>query len=337
MKRIFLLSAAVVAMALSASCSRLDRGDDIITCERDVTVDFRACSPSSKASAAYADESLINDVTLFVFRRSSGDSAEEFFLKTYTQTGNATVRLIFPEGEDYEYEFRAYANFGRLSEEPGTVAFDGEFASGMRMTGAVTVDAEAAASDVSILMKRLVGKVVINSIKLDWDSAYAEPFTLDAIYIANAGKDNSLMAESYYNPEGVRSVSSMDAYLTDDFEDVPMEAGDIYSAKRYFYGYAGFTSTNLTSVVIECTYDGQKMYYTIPVSLDANTCTVYDYIIRGAGYDAPYGEKMDITKSSVDVVVRTFTVDEWVEVSETVYSEDSGYIDTDVDVDTGWN
>lgn len=326
---------AALALSVLASCTE-DLSDSSEINEKQIEISF---SPvESRSVAAYSGEGLVNGVKLYVYRLSS-DGTGIKHAEYYTETGSVSVKLPFPEGENRSYELRAYANFGNLSSEPSVVEFAGYFEYGMKMHGEVVLDEAAASSgSLSMMLRRYVGKVVANSVKLGWNSGYAEPFTLDAIYIANAGKDNSLNAECHYNIDGVRSVTDMDQYLYEDIGGISMNVGDVHSQQHFFYAFAGFSSENFTSLVFEVTYAGEKMYYTVPLDyLAENSCTVYDFVIIGAGCDKPYGEKMSIEKSAIEVMARSFTAEDWDTYNEKVYSEETGYVDTEVEVNPDYD
>lgn len=327
MKRLigFLLIAGAF---LTASCNcELSDGTGVV--ETYVNVSFSA--GGTKASAAYSGEYVINDVNLFV-ARIAPDGTEESVERYYTETGSVSVKVKFPS-EGYKYSFRAYGNFGSITAEPRVVEFSKAMSNGMKMHGeAVISESTAKTGSISMLMQRYVGKVVVNSVKLDWGSDYSGYFTLDEMYVANAGKSNDFIAESMYNPEGVHKVTDMDQYLYEDIGGIAMQNGDIHAYQHFFYAFNGYTSDNQTSLIIAVTYEGEKMYYSIPLLLDENCCYVYDFVILGAGLDAPYGDKVTMEKSAIDVIVRSFSAEDWSEYSETIYSEDTGYADTDVEV-----
>lgn len=331
-----LCTALVFAAFAVVSCNKEVADGDVSKVT--VSVNFLP-SVSSKAQEPYDSETAISGVKLFIERVGTVSEDPEPYAVYYAENGSVDVDLEFSDTEDYSYSFKAYANFGDVSEKPEVVEFSGYFDKGMKMYGESLIDREAASNgSLSMLLKRYVGKVVVNSVKLGWSADYTGSFTLDAIYIANAGKDNTLNAECYYNLEGTRTVTDMDQYLYEDLGNISMSAGDIHSQQHFFYAYAGFTSDNFTSLVFEVTYAGEKMYYTISLDyLAENSCTVYDFIITGAGCDKPYGDKMSIEKSPISVLTQTFAAEEWDTYNEKVYSEGTGYVDTEVELNPDYN
>lgn len=332
MRFYFQLFFALASLAFATvSCSKETnqvQKDSILT----VSIEF--FNSTMKSTEAYADESKINDVKLFVDKVEPTTGDAEPYAEYYCTTGSVEVDLEFPEDDDYAYNFRAYANFGEIADEPSVVTFSGYFDNGMKMHGESLVnEATASSGSLSMMLKRYVGKVIVNSVNLSLGSSYNEPFTLDAIYIANAGKDNSILAETYYNVNGVRNITDMDQYLYEDLGGISMANGDTHSQQHVFYAFPGLTSEEYTSLVFEATYAGEKMYYTISLDfLMDNSCSVYDFIICGAGYDAPFGEKMEMTKSPLEVIVRNFTVEEWDTYTKRVSSEGNSYVNTEIEV-----
>ena len=302
-----------------------------------VTIDFFTPDIISKADSPYSEEDVINNVKLFIDQVDQTTGVTTRFAEYYTETGNITVDLVFPNDASYEYTFRAYANFGDIKDIPDIIEFSECFDNGMKMHAEETVYENMVRSGyIQILMKRYVGKVTVNSISLFWDQEFDKPLEINAIYLSNVGKDNSSTSESHYNPEGVINGSNMDSYLHEVIENVSIQYGDKYNCQHHFYGFNGYTSNNPTAIIIETTYEGNKMYYQIDVDFNENHYMIYDFVIIGAGTDVPYGSKVDM-KSSIVSKTSIISVEGWNTDKEKLYSEEITYGNTDITIGTEWD
>lgn len=328
MKRIYL--SLMSALLVLASCNK---NENIVSDSLEVPVSLHFSSGASRSVSSYSGEDLIAGVKVFITKHNLSNSTSEVFGDYYTETGDLNLTLQYSKKARISYEVKAYANFGEIYTEPSVISFKNCFDEGMKMSGSYMID-ELSAKEGNIVvgMRRYVGKVTVNSIKLDWSDDFRESFILDEIYLANAGKDNSDLAECYYNKEGVREESNMDEFLYEDLGGISMNNGDIHSLQHHFYGFNGYTSVNPTSIIIKCRYGSTVMYYSVPVDLQPNSHYAFDFIIKGAGSDVPYGEKVQLEKSPIEVVVRSFTAEAWDRTDDTVYSEETTYSDTEVGV-----
>ena len=298
--------------------------------ERTLTIHFESSGNWVKSQASFEEEEAINNVTLFLNELDASTDQYVPYDTCYSETGDIEVTLPF--AEESKYKLLAFANFGELDAIPEVIRFDREFTYGIRMHGELDLDAETAdKSALSMSMRRYVNKIIVNSIQLNWSQNYKEPLSISSIYIANAGKDNIPSSGGYYNQDGDYQETDMDEYLYESLDDVSLANGETYSQRHVFYAMMGAESKKQTSLVFETVYSGKTMFYAVPLDLSENICYVLDFIIRDAGNDVPYGEKIDISSPpAIEVIVRTFTAEDWDTTTETIYS------DSDVNIDTGW-
>lgn len=321
---LYMMAAAVVTLM---SCDKEPMEE--MSEKMSLTIEFFSADAMMKASAPYRDEDTIKDVTLFIDRIDMSTGKAEPYAQYYTDTDCVEVNLEFPANKTYEYSLRAYANFGVILYEPACVEFKDCFDNSMKMHGEAIVDKGFFnAGDFLICLRRYVGKVTVNSIKLDCDNGFEGPLTLDAIYVANAGKDNSAYPASFYNPEGVVKSTGMDQYLYEKLDGTVLVNGDKYSRQHHFYGFNGVTSDNPTAIIIETTYEGRKMYYRIDVDFAENYYTVYDFVIVGTGLEAPYGAKVEFEKPSILAHTSYYMAENWTTETKEVFSEEEYVVTT---------
>lgn len=332
MRTTYVKIAAIFTLILvMVSCDRKNEAP-VKSNEKTVRINVVSSDTWIKSQAAFEGENDINDVTLIINSIDKSSGTKTTYDKYYSETGSIDVTLSF--SENVEYEFLAYANFGEMTEIPEVVNFIDEFKHGVRMHGEQTFNpGDAETTALTIPLKRYINKLIVNSVKLDWSKDYTEALSLKSIYVANAGKDNTT-SSSYYNQDGIYQTTDVDTYLYDSLENIMLKNGETYYQRHTFYAMMGMTTEKPTSFVFETEYAGQKMYYTVPLELSENLCYILDFVIKDAGNVIPFGEKSEIPSSSIEVMVRTFAVEDWETTSETVYSESDS--DSDIDFDTGW-
>ena len=325
-----ILFISILALATFCSCNKVDTAVSSYS----VAIDFIASGVASKATTSYPGEDVINDVKLFVDQVEQTSGATTRFAEYYTTTGNIRVDLKFPEGTCYRYIFRAYANFGDVDSVPEIIEYAECFDNGIKMYAEKTLaESDIRAGEVRIPMKRCVGKVTINSISSYWNDESGNPLEINAIYVSNAGKDNNPASESFYNPEGVVNCTEKEVYLYDAIDNVTIGCGERYNYQHHFYGFNGHTSDNPTAIVIEATYNDQKMYYQIEVNLGENLYTIYDFIIVGPGNDKLYGSKIDLNPSIVSME-SMISVEGWTVSNEKIYSGEGVVDNWNITLDT---
>lgn len=148
------------------------------------------------------------------------------------------------------------------------------------MEGHVGLEVTSALNSVTVDVRRIVSKVVLEGITVDFENdAYDEmPFVLKSAYLTNVAADKSYLAEAadpqeWYNRIVRTPSSEVDGIVYGGLGDVNVDG--TYTSKHHFYCYpnpyqedtfsADEWSPRPTRLVIEAELGGVLYYY--PVSL----------------------------------------------------------------------
>lgn len=281
-----------------------------------VSVSFRLCSQETKVTGAtYADESAVTCWSVFVIDSSTG------WFRHGSSADSAPVVLPLKAGRPYRC--LALVNYPRAdlisAEDPaGTVVSLADNAPGrLLMFGERTLMPVAGMSEVPLSVRRLVVKLTIRGISVDFSSCpewAGKTLHLRHIYVTNAclystyGEDPfsvSPARSAWYNTlgwHGGGSVSAaLDALLADRDLDVALDEVHPYSDAHTFYFYPNPTdvdsfrtdtwSPRHTRLVLEAAVDGETYYYPIDIpALGRNSvCSATDIVIHGPGWKHPEG------------------------------------------------
>ena len=256
-------------------------------------------------SADGADETSIRNATVFVYQDNG--SEEVLYQTISTESSSIDAQLYFNDQTEYTYRFEAYANMGELDAVPVSVSFSGESTTSLQMHGTLDgIDADSSPT-ATVSMERYVGRVLVCSVTLNWkNSANASyPFTLKKVYLANMAQ--TLGGAAYYNIDGNLVSTDKDALLVSEVNQV-IENKGTYSVPRYLYGYGAEGST----LVLECEWAGQTMYYHLDCDLDGNGSVSYTLNIHQTGSSEPLGELTDDVLESVGTMISA----DWTEVNK---------------------
>lgn len=150
------------------------------------------------------------------------------------------------------------------------------------MEGHAPADLSAAGGTVTIDVRRIVSKVVLDAVNVDFESdAYdAMDFILKKVYLTNVAGDRSYLTDNadpslWYN-QVVRSQSpEVDAMVYDEMTGINLKESKTYTVKHHFYCYPNpyvedtfspdHWSPRPTRLVLEAVLGGVQYYY--PISL----------------------------------------------------------------------
>ncbi len=150
------------------------------------------------------------------------------------------------------------------------------------MEGHASADLTAAGGTVTINIRRIVAKVVLDAVNVDFelDTYDHMDFILKKVYLTNVAGDKSYLAEtadpsSWYNKIVRTQSPEVDALVYDEISGVNLKEYKTYSVKHHFYCYPNpYVDDNFapdhwsprpTRMVIEAML-GDVLYY-YPISL----------------------------------------------------------------------
>ena len=318
MKRKSFYAAVLAAFSLLAACNKVQQLEPTGSSAGDF---FKTVKVDLGAATKAVSESAVNDATLFVYQNNGKTGESILYHQVYGPGSTFEVDLLFSDQTTYTYDIKAYANMGELAAEGGEVLFTGESESGLQLHGQSLSVGEADASAVTVDMSRYVGKVTVSKVAVDWTNDHGQQdLKLVSVYLANV--PGKVGGEPEYNVDGGFVSSAMDALI---YRPVGSEIadGESYTTAQSMYGYAGTDC----ALVLECELAGEKMYYHVPYSPEANTHRAFRITIRQNGADTPLGE---LAQEAIEVSVVTLNVLGFDDSEQEVdFGSDNGNVDLD--------
>ncbi len=201
------------------------------------------------------------------------------------------------------------------------------------MEGHASPELSISGETVSIDLKRMVSKIVLDEISVDFENgAYdSKDFILKEIYLTNVAGDMSYLAVDadpvkWYNKSVQTSDETVDAMVFESLDDFNMKGKKEYSEKHHFYCYpnpyvndsfdSGEWSPRPTRLVVEAVLDGELCYYPVTLpELKRNTKYHVSLNIIRPGATSPE-QNMDKYAASFEINVLEWQ--ETDEVSETI-------------------
>lgn len=243
---------------------------------------------------------------------------------------NATVgkKTIYVVGNAKETSWSGITTESKFLDL--VVSLQSELLRNFTMSGKVTVDLTESTT-VSVMLKKLISKVVVKGIKTDFAGGPYEGMKLRSVklYLTNVSGAKTYMG----NDPATKVILNKKGYSAEDYaatamtamfaESVPGLVGDDgYTTTHHFYCYENLleseTSTDkFTRLVLEANLDGKTYYYPVDInrpgygwnsSIDhkgvkRNTCYTYSFTITGPGTNDPEDK----------IVLKTITLDASVE------------------------
>lgn len=201
------------------------------------------------------------------------------------------------------------------------------------MEGHASPNLTAAGGTVNVDIKRVVAKVVLDGITVDFEqNAYDNmDFILKRVYLTNVAADKSYLAEtadpaSWYNKIIRTSAPEVDELLYEDLGNMNIKTTKLYKQQHHFYCYpnphtadsfdSDVWNPRPTRLVVEATIGNVPYYYPVALpELKQNTRYHVSLRIIRPGSTSP---EQDMDKYAVSFNI---TIEEWKgpeNVSETI-------------------
>lgn len=282
-------SAALAALA----CIACEKKGDVEEYADSEPVTLEVVIPSAVTKVtSVGNEEAVSSYQIFVY------SSDDSMLETYTTSGgeSSSVKLKCTTGQKEIVvlanapDMKSYVSLASLKSAYSRLEHND--VGSLVMEGSTAVNLTAS-STVEIQLKRLVAKIRLKNVTLDFDSdAYSDmDFKILSAYLINVPADKKYLgtvsaAQGYgptewYNKLGYQSDDAYDSILHDDINEV---VDGEYSDEHVFYcypnpyqtdDYSSVWSVRPTRLVVEAELGGVRYYY--PVSLpELKQNTAYD-------------------------------------------------------------
>lgn len=321
MKTKFLMAAALV---LAAACNQIQtleedkpaNGNELVT----VTVNISGGASTRATDIADKNESAISDIQLFAFNSDGSidsyakESTSKFTLKVTAGTKDFIALVNCPD----------LGTVGSKTELLATVSLLEKNASDhFEMVGELAEQTVNSDATLTITVKRIVSKVVIEKISTAFSSPYLadQEFKVTGIYLTNAVASCNYAVDAkenlvWVNKNGVDTKDNPAKALTQDTLDATVTASAPYVGEHRFYCYpnpveedstAEKWSERFTRLVIETTLGGTVGYYSIKIpEVGRNKIyTIKELKVTRRGSKNPYE---DITTADAEFSI---TVADW--------------------------
>ena len=204
---------------------------------------------------------------------------------------------------------------------------------GLVMEGHASPELTIAGETVSVDLKRMVSKIILDEISVDFENdAYdSKDFILKEVYLTNVAGDLTYMAENadpvkWYNKSVRISNDDVDAMIFDTMKDFNMKGNAEYTDSHHFYCYPNpyvedsFMSDDWTPrptrLVVEAMLDGELFYYPVVMpKLERNTKYHVSLNIVRPGATSP---EQDMDKYAASFKITVLDWQESENISETI-------------------
>ncbi len=322
------LPIAAVLIIMAAACSRIRTADEEKTAETaetvTVTVRIDGVAATRVQSSDARTEATVSDLQLFVF-------TEKGEIESYAKGSGSTFTVNVTKGRKY---FTALANCPDLGAKIDTretllstvTLLKDNSPDALQMVGETSISEVKANTAVRIEVKRLVSKVVIESVKADFSSPFLAglEFKIKGIYLINVAASNNYgmnldrTGYKWVNKLALDAGNPAAALTQDTGLDVTLTQAAPYTTAHTFYSYpnpveedntSGEWSARKTRLVVETTLGGAVGYYSLelPILERNKIYTVTDLTVTKRGTVNPYEPVV------AENVGFTITVSDWEE------------------------
>lgn len=280
MKRKIFVAASVLAAVIS--CERNEGPQPVNADAEKAMLEVRMVADATKVSGeGGAEENAVSDYQVLVYDMTSRS------LEAYEKPG--------PEAVDVRFQCRVgikevvvLANAPDMSD---MISYDDflkekSFLSDnsvgqLVMEGHAPMDLTASGASVTVDLRRMVSKVILDGITVDFEhDGYDDlDFVLKKIYLTNVAGDMTYSAETadpaiWYNKIVQTSSDDVDGLILETLSDVSLKGATDYTSSHHFYCYpnpyknddfSSMWSPRPTRLVVEAELGGETFYY--PVSL----------------------------------------------------------------------
>lgn len=277
MKKILIASLACVCLA---ACEDVVKTEFMAETENVAHLEVSLATTVSKSAAA-SDELAGADVQFFVFDASG---ALEGYFRDDENVGKASFRCVsgikrvvaivngpLLSGVGSYEELRRYESDLLADNSPEALLMSGE-------TSCLVAPGEES-QQVHVLVARRVAKVVMNSIKVDFDVEHNgdKGFLLRSIYLVNvSGKTGCLHDMDcgvWYNKGALQTPGEVPLLYFAPQQEVFLEQGQSYLEPHAFYAYSNSCpdasgtpwSPRQTRLVVEAEIGSQLCYYPVTI------------------------------------------------------------------------
>ena len=327
-----IISLAMLAL-LSSSCEKSFTGGASVAQET-ACLEVKLASEGTKAAGGGgSEENAVSDCQVLIYDMSS--RSLEAYVKPEPSAQSVSVRCTTGPKEVI-----VLANAPDASR---IVSYDAFLKTRSRladnsigrlvMEGNASPDLTASGGSITVDMRRIVSKVVLDGITVDFESdAYDEmDFILRKAYLTNVAADRSYLVETpdpslWYNQIKRSSASEADAVIYEDLGDVNLKGTRKYTAMHHFYCYPNpyvddtfspdVWSPRPTRLVVEASLGNNLYYYPVSLpELKQNTRYHVSLNIVRPGATSP---EQDMEKHAVSFNI---SIEEWKgpeNISETI-------------------
>ncbi len=286
-----------------------------------------------------SDDNYINDIAIFVFNTDVNKTLETYkYVKItdqsvlnsitfQTTTGNKNVYVIANSHDSTQWTGIVRESQFLLKESN----LKDEDLKNFTMSGNLTNTQISISNSINLTLKRVVAKVVINSIKTDFMGGPYQGMVLSNIkfYLTNVHKvrpyieGNATTNPFIINPLQHTASTYADCKISGLVYDQP--AGTIgdtpYTVKHHFYAYENSISSEtqtekFTRLIVEATLNGVNYYYPVNINredfggttnngIKRNTVYIITLIIKRPGSTSP---EILVEKGAV---ITSVTIADW--------------------------
>ena len=334
MNKFFVLMAVC---AIVCSCSKDEMQIEVEPGMESVLYLSLSTDQGTKASGTghgkQEDDNTIQYLEVFVFRVSEGNpddgvldgyrkftSSELGTLKNLEVQTTTGKKMIYAVANSHRINWKGINT--RASFEEQLTHLKDEDAKNFIMTGTAEAQVQLA-STVSLIIKRMVARVEIKSVKTAFAGGPYEGLPLTDVkaylinvqgtkYIYNGSGDNFSILNNGENLETDSQACVMKGMLADNLSNTIYDDG--YNTSHYFYCYENKLETEnggnkFTRLVIEGKLNGVTYYYPIPIKgIERNTCYSLDVTIKRPGSLLP---EADVEKGTL---LATLFIKGWQEI-----------------------
>ncbi len=330
------------AISMSSCTKEIEKPGGETDSKQKADVILRITNPTKATGSSHnsqSDDNYINNIAIFVFNSDANKTLETYkYVKITDQSALNSISFQTTTGNKNVY---VVANCHDSTQWTGIVKesqfllkesnLKNEDLKDFAMSGYLANAQISLSNSIGLTLKRIVAKVVVNSIKTDFIGTPYQGMVLSNVklYITNAHKirpyieNNNTTNPFIINPLQLTPSTYSDCKISGIVYDQP--AGTIgdtpYTVKHHFYVYensiSAETSTEkYTRLVVEATLNGVNYYYPVNINradfggttnngIKRNTVYNITLVIKRPGSTSP---EMLVEKGAV---ITSVTIADW--------------------------
>lgn len=304
--------ALAAVLSLLTGCSVTDEGGSVLPARAslEVSVDGGA----QVRSVSSAGEGDVNSWSVLVCTPSGKVVASRSGVSSSTVFDLECASYVVHAVANCPFDVSSMTDVSQLVGRRVSLG-DNSLSGGLVMYGKGSVDVVPQGASVTVPLQRLVSKVVIDRIRVDFQAKpvlSGKTMTLDAVYLINVAGDavvgSAQSPSDWINRMAWTGGSSADALVRDDI-GVVLGPSSPYNRSHYLYAFENVTvndseadvwSARHTRLVVQCSIEGEKYYYSVPLpGMARNTqYRITDLLIKDWGSRSPQKRQ----EAAIDVV-----------------------------------